>query len=129
MEILGQYRSQRIADGNGPRAHAGNGSYLFTRRYRRRNKAVSVIDPIELDVRPKTARIRVGDTIRVLAVPRDRAGNSVPDLRVFQAVMDFRILQLLGGSSFVGIDTGVARINFCAAHREVLATITVSGRD
>lgn len=91
--------------------------------------AVTVIEPIDLQVRPREARIRIGDTIRISALAHDRAGNSVPGLRIFDYSVDYDVLESRGNLSFVGIDTGIARVKICAAHREALATVTVKARD
>lgn len=90
---------------------------------------IGLIEPIHLAFRPATARIHVGDTIRMTASLRDGTGKAVPDLRIFDRVVDYHIVRSLGDLSFVGIDTGNARIVICAAHREVSAIVTVTPRD
>lgn len=90
--------------------------------------SIAVIEPVFPALQPVTARILVGDTIRMTASVNDEGGNPVPGLAIYGRYLDYHLLRALGDHSYVGIAPGAARVSICAANREASAIITVVPR-
>lgn len=81
-----------------------------------------------LEVSPTSARITVGDSLRVSAVVYDASGAPVQGLCFYPAVEDRSIAWIAGELLVVGLKPGETRITIRGGHREAWVALTVVPR-
>lgn len=93
------------------------------------NSDVVIISTVRtLEVSPKSARIAVGDSLRVSAVVHDASGAPVQGLCFYPTVEDRSIAFIAGELLVVGLKPGETRITIRGGHREAWVALTVVPR-